>query len=101
MCPLVCHLSANSTSKLLSVAASYYIVVSSQSLQEQRVRNVAFWDVNETERLFFFSICVWVGIEWEVPSLFLRHSVQHLNESTFDDIASVTKSVWIMLSSPC
>lgn len=64
---------------MLSVVTSYYIVVSSQLLQERRIKNVAFWDVNETgEAVLFLCMCVWVGIEWEAPSLFRRHNVQHL-----------------------
>jgi len=30
------------------------------------------------QEIFFFSVCVGVGNEWEAPSLFLRHSVQNL-----------------------
>ncbi len=68
---LVCPLSLKSTSKLLSVVVSYYIVVSSQLLQEQRVRNVTFWDVNETgEAVLFLCMCVgghWVGSALPLP----------------------------------
>ncbi len=71
LCPLVCPLSLKSTSKLLSVVVSYYIVVSSQLLQEQRVRNVTFWDVNETgEAVLFLCMCVgghWVGSALPLP----------------------------------